>query len=188
MTKIKHMAKVPENWLLVVAFAFVIAGSSITESAYFWILIAFVTFAGVFGRKAWAAIKKSLDNRSAKIKAELEEAQRLREEAQIVLEEYQKKRSEAEKEAHKLVEQAKLEAERHANAAKKALTDNMQRREQAAMQRITQAENEALREVRETAAELAIRAATDLIKQNLDDEKSDSIIESSIQELDKRSD
>ncbi len=181
------MAKVPENWLLLVAFAFVIAGSSITESANFWILIAFVTFAGVFGRKAWAAMKKSLDNRSEKIRAELDEAQRLREEAQVVLNEYKQKRSEAEEEAQKLVEQAKIEAERHANEAKKALADNMQRREQAAMQRIAQAENDALREVRETAAELAIKATANLIQENLDDEKSDSIIQQSIQELHKRS-
>ena len=54
MGKLKRMAKVPENWLLVAVFAFVIAGSSITEEANFWILIAFVTFGGVFGRKAWA--------------------------------------------------------------------------------------------------------------------------------------
>ena len=181
------MAKVPENWLLLVAFAFVIAGSSITESANFWILIAFITFAGVFGRKAWAAIKKSLDTRSEKIKAELDEAQRLREEAQVILEEYVQKRSEAEEEAHKLVEQAKIEAERHANDSKKALADNMQRREQAALQRIAQAENEALREVRETAAELAIKATADLIRENLDDERSDSIIEQSIRELNERS-
>lgn len=187
MTKIKNLAKVPENWLLVVAFAFVIAGSSITESANFWILIAFITFAGVFGRKAWAAIKKLLDNRSDKIKAELDEAQRLREEAQVVLEKYKQKRSEAEEEAQQLVKQAKIEAERHATEAKKALANNMQRREQAAMQRIAQAENEALREVRETAAELAIKATADLIKANLDDQKSDSIIEQSIQEINERS-
>lgn len=187
MTKIKNMAKVPENWLLLAAFAFVIAGSSITESANFWILIAFITFAGVFGRKAWAAIKTLLDKRSEKIKAELDEAQRLREEAQVVLEEYRQKRAEAEREAQQMVEQAKIEAERHASDSKKSLADNMQRREQAAMQRIAQAENEALREVRETAAELAIKATADLIKQNLDDEKSDAIIERSIQELNERS-
>ena len=114
MGKLSRMAKVPENWLLVAAFAFVIAGSSITEDASFWILIAFVTFIGVFGRKAWAAIKKVLDTRAEKIQAELDEAKRLREEAQGVLAEYERKRREAEDEARQMVEHAKVEAERHA--------------------------------------------------------------------------
>ena len=179
MGKLKRMAKVPENWLLVAAFAFVIAGSSITEDANFWILIAFVTFIGVFGRKAWAAIKKALDGRRDKIQGELDEAQRLREEAQGVLAEYERKRREAEE----MIEQAKLDAERHANDAKRALEETMRRREEAAMQRIQQAETDALREVRETAASLAISATAELIRENLDESRADAMIERSIQEL-----
>ena len=183
MGKLKRMAKVPENWLLVAAFAFVIAGSSITEDANFWILIAFVTFTGVFGRKAWAAIKNVLDTRAKKIQAELEEAKRLREEAQSVLTEYERKRREAEDEARQMVEHAKVEAERHANDARKALEDTMRRREEAAMQRISQAEADALREVRETAAALAVQATMRLIRENLDDARADQMIERSIREL-----
>ena len=183
MGKLKRMAKVPENWLLVAAFAFVIAGSSITEDASFWILIAFVTFIGVFGRKAWAAIKKALDGRRDKIQGELDEAQRLREEAQGVLAEYERKRREAEDEAKQMIEQAKLDAERHANDAKRALEETMRRREEAAMQRIQQAETDALREVRETAASLAISATAELIRENLDESRADAMIERSIQEL-----
>ena len=183
MAKLKRMAKVPENWLLVAAFAFVIAGSSINESANFWILIAFATFIGVFGRKAWAAIKKALDGRRDKIKAELDEARRLREEAQGVLAEYERKRREAEDEARQMVEHAKVEAERHADEAKRALEETMRRREQAALQRIAQAETDALREVRETAASLAVEAATRLIRENLDEARADEMIERSIREL-----
>jgi F-type H+-transporting ATPase subunit b len=183
MGKLKRMAKVPENWLLVAAFAFVIAGSSITEDANFWILIAFVTFIGVFGRKAWAAIKNVLDTRAEKIQAELEEAKRLREEAQSVLAEYERKRREAEDEARQMVEHAKVEAERHANDAKQELLDTMRRREEAAMQRIAQAETDALREVRETAATLAVEATARLIRDNLDDARADQMIERSIREL-----
>ena len=160
MGKLKRMARVPENWLLVAAFAFVIAGYSITADANFWIIIAFATFAGVFGRKAWVAIKKTLDGRRDKIQAELDEAQRLREEAQSLLAEYERKRREAEDEAKQMVEHAKVEAERHANNAKQALEETMRRREEAAMQRIQQAETDALREVRETAASLSKRRCT----------------------------
>jgi|TARA_B100001142_G_C14063130_1_gene550436 F-type H+-transporting ATPase subunit b len=183
MTKLKRFARVPENWLLVAAFAFVIAGSSINESANFWILIAFATFAGVFGRKAWAATKKTLDTRSEKIRIELDEAQRLREEAQNVLAEYERKRQEAEAEAQRMVEQARLEAERQAADAKLALEQTMRQREATAMQRITQAESEALREVRNAAANLAIEAASRLIKENLSETKSDELIDQSIQAL-----
>ena len=183
MGKLKRMARVPENWLLVAAFAFVIAGYSITEDANFWILIAFATFAGVFGRKAWAAIKKTLDGRRDKIQAELDEAQRLREEAQSLLAEYERKRREAEDEAKKMVEHAKLEAERHANSAKQALEETMRRREEAAMQRIQQAETDALREVRETAASLAVEATAQLIRENLDEDRADTMIERSIREM-----
>ena len=142
MGKLQRWAKVPENWLLVAAFAFVIAGSSITQDANFWILIAFLTFFGVFGRKAWNAIKTALDGRRDKIQAELDEAQRLREEAQSVLADYERKKREAEEEATKMLESAKVEAERHANEARRALEETMRRREEAAVMRIQQAEAE----------------------------------------------
>ena len=183
MGKLRRMARVPENWLLVAAFAFVIAGSSITEDASFWILIAFVTFIGVFGRKAWAAIKKALDGRRDKIQAELDEAQHLREEAQGVLAEYERKRREAEDEAKQMVEHAKVEAERHANNAKQALEETMRRREDAAIHRLQQAETDALREVRETAASLAVGATAQLIRDNLDDARAGAMIENSIREM-----
>ena len=183
MGKLKRMAKVPENWLLVAAFAFVIAGSSITEDANFWILIAFVTFIGVFGRKAWSAIKKALDGRRDKIQADLDEAQRLREEAQGVLAEYERKRREAEDEALQMIEHAKAEAERHADDAKRALEETMRRREETAMQRIQQAESDASREVRETAAALAVKATAQLIRENLDEARADAMIERSIREM-----
>ena len=107
----------------------------------------------------------------------------MREEAQSVLAEYERKRREAEDEARQMVEHAKVEAERHANDAKQALLDTMRRREEAAMQRIAQAETDALREVRETAATLAVEATARLIRDNLDDARADQMIERSIREL-----
>jgi len=183
MGKLQRWARVPENWLLVAAFAFVIAGSSITQNANFWILIAFLTFFGVFGRKAWRAIKTTLDSRREKIQSELDEAQRLREEAQSVLADYERKKREAEEEATKMVEFAKVEAERHAKEARRTLEETMRRREEAAMQRIQQAETDALREVREMAASLAAHAAAELIRENLNEASSDAMIENSIREV-----
>ena len=82
-----------------------------------------------------------------------------------------------------MVEHAKVEAERHANNAKQALEETMRRREEAAIQRIQQAETDALREVRETAASLAVEATAQLIRENLDEARADTMIERSIREM-----
>jgi F-type H+-transporting ATPase subunit b len=110
----------------------------------------------------------------------------LREEAQSLLAEYERKQLEAEDEARQMVEHAKVEAERHADNAKQALEETMRRREEAAMQRIQQAETDALREVRETAAALAVEATAQLIRENLDDTLADALIERSIREMDEK--
>lgn len=183
MGRLKRLVKVPEFWLLVAAVVFVVVGSSLTESANFWILIAFVTFVGVFGRAAWRRIKQTLDDRGARIKAELDEAQRLREEAQSVLADYERRRKAAEEEARQMVEHAQAEAERQAEEAKVALEESMKRRTELAMQRISQAEAEAMREVRQTAAALAVQAAGRLVRENMDEARADQMIEESIKEV-----
>jgi F-type H+-transporting ATPase subunit b len=183
MSGLKRLAKVPEFWLFLIGVVFAAVGSFVSESANFWILIAFITFMAAFGRKAWGAIKTTLDGRADKIRQELEEAQHLKEEAQSVLADYERKKTAAEEEARQMVEHAKAEAERQAEDAKKALEHSMKRREELAMQRIAQAESEALREVRETAARLAVQATVQLIRENLDKGRADQMIEDSIKEV-----
>jgi len=111
-----------------------------------WILVAFIFFVGLFGRKAYAAIGKILDARADKIRSELENATHLREEAQAVLADYERKRQAAEEEAEQMVEHARVEAERQAAAALVALEESMKRRTEMAMQRIARAEEDAMRE------------------------------------------
>ena len=99
------------------------------EDPEFWVAIAFVIFLGIlvkFGVPKMAL--SALDTRSDRIRQALDEAHRLRSEAQDVLAQYQKKRDEAEKEAQAIIENARLEAERLAAEAKSKVEEFVSRR------------------------------------------------------------
>ena len=182
----KKLVRKPEFWLIVAACVFVVAGSQITEDANFWILIAFITFFGAFGRAAYRKVVDLLDKRAERIRNELDEAASLRAEAQALLEEHRCKRQAAEEEARQMVERAGVEAERHAAESRAAIEESMRRRAALAEQRIARAEEEAMREVRQTAAALAIDAARRLIGQAIDEQRADRMVEESIQEIRER--
>ena len=179
----KRMIRKPEFWLIVAACVFVVAGSQITADANFWILIAFLTFFGAFGRVAYKKATEMLDKRAERIRNELDEAAALRAEAQALLAEHERKRQEAEEEARQMVEHARVEAERHASEARAAREETMKRRAALAEQRIARAEEEAMREVRQTAAALAIEASRRLIGESIDEARAERMIEDSIQEV-----
>ncbi len=154
--------------------------------ATFWALIGLIIFLGILAYfKVPAMITKSLDGRADKIRNELEEARKLREEAAEVLAEYQRKRKEAEKEAESVVEAAKREAEAIATEARAKTEEYVERRTVMAEQKIAQAEADAINAVRSTAVDVAIsatekllsekvttKAAGDLFKQSLSQVKS----------------
>lgn len=137
--------------------------------ATFWALVALVIFIGiVIYFKAPRMITKSLDDRATRISNELEEARRLREEAQQLLAEYQRKRREAEKEAEDIVAAAKREAEQLVKEAKARSEDYVVRRTQLAEQKIAQAERDAVNEVRSSAVDIAVAAAERLLAGRVD--------------------
>jgi F-type H+-transporting ATPase subunit b len=132
--------------------------------ATFWALVALVIFIGIIiYMKVPGMITKSLDDRADKISNELEEARKLREEAQALLAEYQKKRTEAEKEAAEIVEAAKHEAETITAEAREKTAEYVERRTAIAEQKIAQAESDAMDEVRASAVDLALAAATQIL-------------------------
>jgi len=108
-------------------------------------------------------ILEALDSRAAGIKADLDEARRLRDEAQKLLAEYKRKQSEAENEAAAIVSEAKAEAERVAAEAKTKVEDFVARRTKMAETKIGQAEALALADVRAAAAEAAVAAAEKIL-------------------------
>ena len=124
-----------------------------------------------------------LDARSAAIRAELEEARRLREEAQALLEGYQSKAASAEKEAETIVVEARAEAERFAAESRATLKTLIERRAQSAQEKIAQAEAAALAEIRTLAADAATAAAQKLILARLDEKRAGALIAESIKAL-----
>ena len=152
--------------------------------ATFWAMVAFlVFFAIVFYMKAPGKMGEALDKRADAIKVELDEARRLREEAQAVLAEYQRKRQNAEREAEDIVSQAKAEAERLTEETNAALAEMIERRTKAAEVKIAQAEAQAIAEVRSAAADVAISAAQKILTKKVAGKAGESLIADGIKEI-----
>jgi F-type H+-transporting ATPase subunit b len=152
--------------------------------AEFWVAVAFVLFLGVLWKagvhtKAFAAI----DDRSARIKSELDEARRLRDEAQAVLADYQRRRQQAEQEAQAILVNAKAEAERLATEAKAKVEDFVARRTKMAETKIAQAEAQAVADVRAAAADAAVSAAERILTQSSKGKIGDDLIAQGIRDV-----
>ena len=155
-----------------------------TSWATFWAFAALVIFLGlIVYLKVPGMISKALDARAAKIRSDLDEARRLREEAQALLAEFQQKRKEAEKEAADIVAAAKREAELLLTDAHKKTEDYVSRRTAMAEQKIAQAEREAVNEVRSSAVDIAVEAARKLLSDNPEIKAGEELFKSSLQEL-----
>lgn len=149
-----------------------------------WVLVSFLLFIALLVYfKVPGLVTKALDDRAAAIARELEEAQKLREEAQAILADYQRKQRDAEKEAEGIVTQAMHEAERFAEEARAKLQDSLERRTRIAEEKIEQAEAQALKDVRAAAADLAIAAAERLIATEVKGKKADTLIDKSIKDV-----
>lgn len=154
------------------------------DNPEFWVLVAFLIFVGILVHfKVPSLITDALDARAASIRKELDEARRLREEAQQLLADYQKKSREAEEEAGIIIEQARHEAEALAAETHRALQESVERRTKLAEEKIASAEAQALSEVRSTAVDVALAAAERLLKDRIDGETSAHLIEQSISDL-----
>ncbi len=146
-----------------------------------WVLVSFILFVGLLVYlKVPAMLGKMLDERAAKISKELDDARKLRDDAAALLEEYKKKRSDAEQEAAAIVAQARADAEAYAADSRKKLTETLARRTKQAEQKIAQAEAAAVKDVRLAATELAVAAATRLIKEGVSAKQSEGLIAESI--------
>ncbi|MDB2437924.1 F0F1 ATP synthase subunit B [Hellea sp.] len=135
------------------------------NSPTIWVFIALVLFLLVLGYFGiHKKIAGALDARADKIRAELDEARSLREEAQALLASYQRKQKEAEDHAESIVKQARHDAEIMAENARKDLTERLDRRAAQAEAKIATAEAQAMAEVKAKAADMALEAAEKLIR------------------------
>lgn len=149
----------------------------------FWVLVSFIAFFVLFGGKLWAAIATALDGRAAQIRAELDEAQRLRHEAEAMLAQAHQARAEAQAEAQQVLERSRVEAAQLAEAARKEAAASATRRERVAMERIAAAEKAAIADVRQTAADIAARAARQVIASGIGAERETAILDAAIADL-----
>jgi F-type H+-transporting ATPase subunit b len=154
------------------------------HDAEFWVLLGFLFFIGLMGFiGVHKKLAKSLDERAERIKAELEEARKLREEAAQLLADYQRKRHEAEGEAAGIIEGAKAEAVRMAAEAKAKVEEFVERRTKMAETKIAQAEAQAAAEVRGAAAEAAVAAAEKILAREAKGKLADELIAKGIEDV-----
>ena len=149
-----------------------------------WVAIAFVILMVLFGylgvfKKAMTA----LDHRADRIKAELDDATRLKQEAAKVLADYKARTASAEREAADIIANARSEAERIATEAKAKLEDFVARRTKTAEGKIALAEAQALADVRAAAAEAAVQAASTILSQSVKGQVADDLLAKGITEV-----
>ncbi|HWK46120.1 MAG TPA: F0F1 ATP synthase subunit B [Stellaceae bacterium] len=152
----------------------------------FWIAVSFVLAMAVAWQKGKQPILSGLDARATKIKEELEEARRLREEAESTLASYQLKQRDALAEAQQIIANAQADAEQFGKQAALDLEVALKRREEQSVEKIAQAEQKALAEVRNLAVDVAIEATRAVLVQVLDAKRSAALIDHAIDDLPKR--
>lgn len=146
----------------------------------FWVAIALLVFLGLVFKPVSKMATKGLDDRAQKIKAELDEAERLRNEAQDLLAQYQRKQRDAQREAESIIEHAKAEAERLDREGKERLKEMLERREKLAMDRIALAEQQARELFRARAIDVAVLAAQKVLASELSATQADGLIDKAV--------
>jgi len=154
------------------------------RTAEFWVLVSFAIFiGGLVYMGVPAMITKMLDDRAEAIRRELDEARRLREEAQALLAEYHQKRRQADKEAQGILDAARAEAEALKVQSAKALQEMLERRSKAAEEKIARAEAQALSDVRAAAVEAATSAAEKVLRARAQGDAGSTLVDQAIRDL-----
>lgn len=153
------------------------------QEAEFWVLIAFLIAIGFLILKTKGMITGGLDARAARIKAEIDEAQKLRDEAQARLAEFQLKQRDALKEAEGIVAQAKAEAERLAAQGARDLEAAIERRRRLAVEKVALEEQKAMSDLRNTAVDVAVAALRHVLAEDLDAARRSALIDQAIEAL-----
>ncbi len=152
------------------------------DDPHFWVLLATVAFALIAFKKGRAPLLSMLDSRTSRIKTNLEEAERLRNEAQEILADAQRKHRDAIQTSQKIIDTARQTSERLAKESAQRLEDSMNRKETQLLDRIKRAETAAVDELRHQAADLATRAAELLLQESMP-KRGSKLVDEAIAEL-----
>lgn len=156
------------------------------SSPEFWVAVAFVGFIAVMlYYKVPGLIGKVLDKRAAGIQQQLDEARQLREEAQSLLANWQRKQRQAKEEAAEIVRHAEAAAKRTAEDTRQQLEETLQRREAQTRDKINQAKTRAIQEVTSVAVDVATEVARRLIAEEMDKKTADRLFSESMDAIDK---
>jgi len=155
-----------------------------TALAEFWVAIAFFIFLLILlYYKVPKLLAKSLDDRAESIRKELDEARRLRDEAQALLSDYQAKHRNVGEEAQAIVNQARQEADSFAHETRQSIKDTLERRTKLAEEKIARAEAQAVDEVRAAAVDTAVTAAERILREKAQGAGGAALIDLSIRDL-----
>ena len=154
-----------------------------TIDATFWVMISFFLFIGLLIYfQIPQKIKSSLDENIGGIKNQIDEADKLKEDAKNILIEHEKKISNSKIEVKLLISKANEEAEKNVIKTNQNFHNLMDNRKKNAEERIKQLKNQALKDIKNTSVKIAIESVEKLLKNSLDKSKLDKIYTSSIEE------
>jgi F-type H+-transporting ATPase subunit b len=156
--------------------------AGLLQDTHFWVLVASIIFAGIAFRLGRGPALKMLDDRTERIRTKLEEAERLKEEAQELLADYQKKHRDAIQSAQKILDAAKETAARLQREAQGQIEETMERRESQLLDRIARAEAAAVTNIRHQAADIAAATAAKIIEDMLA-QKGSKLVDEAIRDL-----
>lgn len=163
------------------------ADKGLFASEYLWLTIALVGFVAVIWKMGgFRQATAMLDKRIDEVRNQLEEAERLREEAQSLLAQYQREHRDAMSEAEGIVTHAGNEAQRLRQKAEADLQESIKRREAQAKDRIAQAEAQAVRDIRNAAVEVAMTASRNALAESVDAAAQEKLVQQAVDELPKR--
>lgn len=158
--------------------------TEVLSNPEFWVAVGTAIFlAFLFYKRVPKMSANSLDSRAAAIAHEIEEARRLRSEAEALFAQYRQKQAAAESEAQSILAEARAEAERFAVEARAAASAQIARRAKQAEDKIAQAEAHALADIRAVAANAAVAAAEKLIARKLDENRAADLVKKSLGEI-----
>jgi len=159
---------------------------SLLHNTSFIVAAATVVFCLFLLKKVFPLLGKALDDRSTQIEKDLDEALRLKEEAQALLSSYQRQHAKAEDEAKEILSNAKEQADLIVKDASKKIDEEISKRTKLAEQKIAQAENDVIRQIHDNAVDVTISAAKTLIMDNLSKDAADVVMDSAINDIGKK--
>ena len=154
--------------------------------ATFWVAVSFIIFIGVlFYFKVPQKIYDSLEQSIKKIKQDIDNAEKLKDEAKNILSEYETKISKSKQEINFLIKKAQNEAEKNVIKVNEEFHNVFENRKKMAEEKIRQMKVQAIRDIRNSSVDIAILALEKIIKNSIDKKKLDKIYISSIEEAKK---